>query len=148
MVEWHLSVAEELAQEVEARAREAGRARNEFVSQLLRFGLDEWSRQATKRSHRSTRANRARRRTPAPIWPCPADWDVVDALVSRAEERLTAKPETSRDELQRALTEAVSEMRAADPAGAVTRALDRVLGRPGNEFVRELPGEAAHRPPE
>lgn len=148
MVEWLLSVAEGLAREVEARAREAGRDRSEFVSQLLRVGLDNWSRPATKRSQRSSRANRARRRTPAPIWPCPGHWDVVDALVSRAEELLAAQPDTSRDDLEGALTEAVSGMRADDPAGVVSRALDRVLGRPGNELARDLPGGAANRPPE
>ena len=45
-VEWTISVPEEPAREIEETASEVGLTRDDFVSEVLRVGLDHRSREA------------------------------------------------------------------------------------------------------
>ena len=148
-VEWTISVPEEPAREIEETASEVGLSRDVFVWEVLRVGLDHRSREAGRRARRSSRADRARRRSAERVWRCPGDWAVFDRLVTMVRDRLAAHPLIEREALKRELTEAVAvaSLPAEDPGEVVERALDHVLGRPGVESVRDLPGEHAHKPP-
>ena len=149
-MEWHLSLPEELARGIDALAREVGQPRDDVVLQMLRAGLDRFrspqAEQSQGRSRRPSCAGRARRPSQE-IWRCPTDWEIFDQLVLLAEGRAAAQPDVSRHELARALMVNVAESPADDPAGVVERTLDHVLGPPGAEFARALPGGASHRPP-
>ena len=148
-VDWRLSVAEDLAREVDGRASEGGDDRDDFVSHVLRVGLDHLaSRQAVQpkeRTRRSSRARRARGRRGDPIWPCPRDWDTFDTLVRKAEDLLAADPLIERDEFRRELAARAATLPAEDPAGVVEQVIDTVLGPPDAEYLR---ASDRHRPPE
>ena len=63
MLIWHVSLPEDMARAIEAPASEVGLSRDDFVSQVLRVGLDHRSREAGQRSAFATPCSSSTRST-------------------------------------------------------------------------------------
>ena len=143
MIDLHLSIPSEVVAEVDALAERLGEPRSNIMQRVLRLGLDQLETSKTGqpngRSRTSSRVGRSstRRRK---LWRCPVDWDIFDKLVELAESVLEDEPMMERAALKHRLAAAVRKHQAQDPVEVVERALNRVLGRPGAERARPVPG--------
>ena len=147
MIDLHLSLPAEIVEEVGALAEQLGQPRSDLMLRALQLGLEQLrlqkARQVNARSRSSSPAGRlspGRRGMP---WRCPGDWETYDKLEEHGEGFVEANPQIGREDLRRELMRAVGNLPAEDPAEVVERALNRVLGRPGAERPRPVPGDAS-----